>query len=787
MPRVVACRYLCRRMWHRLADFMLKYRVAVLLTLILTTGIMGYFASKVRMSYEMASAIPEDNPKYKDYAAFKKMFGEDGTMLVIGFDQKQAFSDSFFSAWQQWQTELKAVQGVESILGVPTAIHLVKQVAQDSTGQERLVPVPVFSDSITLDSAKATFFNLPFYRGLLYNPESNSYLTAVYLNKTMLFSKQRVDLVNNIVAVTNKFAAKTKVEMHYSGLPYIRTQFAESVKYEMNLILAASLLLTAVILLLFFRSLSAVFFSMLIIGAGVVWAMGLLGLFDYKITILSALIAPLIVVIGVPNCIYFLNKYHTQYLIYKQRDLALRGMVGRMGIVTLFTNLTAAIGFGVFYFTESKVLREFGLVSGLSITAVFFLSLFAIPVIFSYLPAPKERHMKYLESKSLTLWLQRFEGWVMNHSKWIYIFWGALLVVSVWGMLRLKSEGHVVDDLPKEDKLYTDLKYFESNFHGVIPLEIVVDTRKKSGATSLGTIKKLDELNDVLQQYPALSKPLSMVEAIKFARQAYYDGDSNSYAVPNSFEGAFLLPYLKMKAEPGSTSTMSRLVNSFTDSTRRYVRMSVNMADVGSVVLPGLLDSIQQQANAIFDTSRYTLTYTGTGVVFLEGSKFIINSLVDSLLLALLMIIACMAFLFRNTRIVIISIITNMIPLVITAGVMGHAHIPLKPSTVLVFSIALGIAIDVTIRFLVNYKQDLPVYNYNVAETVKATIRETGLSIIYTSLILTAGFVVFLVSQFDGTKALGYLTALTLFLAMMTNLTVLPALLRHFDKQSKKE
>lgn len=787
MPRVGACRYLCGRMWHRLAEFMLKYRVAVLLTLILTTGIMGYFASKVRMSYEMASAIPENNPKYKDYAAFKKMFGEDGTMLVIGFDQKNAFTDSFFTAWQQWQTELKAVPGVESILGVPTAIHLVKQVAQDSTGQERLMPVTVFTDSLALDSAKATFFNLPFYRGLLYNPSTNSYLTAVYLNKTMLFSKQRVALVKNIVAVTEKFSAKTGVEMHYSGLPYIRTQFAESVKYEMNLILAASLLLTAVILLLFFRSLSAVFFSMLIIGAGVVWAMGFLGLFDYKITILSALIAPLIVVIGVPNCIYFLNKYHTQYLIYKQRDLALRGMVGRMGIVTLFTNLTAAIGFGVFYFTESKVLKEFGLVSGLSITAVFFLSLFAIPVIFSYLPAPKERHMRYLESKSLSAWLQRFEGWVMNHSKWIYIFWGALLVVSVWGMLRLKSEGHVVDDLPKDDKLYTDLKYFESNFKGVIPLEIVVDTRKKSGATSLGTIKKIDELADVLQQYPALSKPLSMVEAIKFARQAYYDGDSNSYAVPNGFDVAFLLPYLKMKAEPGSNTTMSRLVSSFTDSTRRYVRISVNMADVGSAVLPSLLDSIQQQANGIFDTSRYTLTYTGTGVVFLEGSKFIINSLVDSLLLALLMIIACMAFLFRNTRIVIISIITNTIPLVITAGVMGHAHIPLKPSTVLVFSIALGIAIDVTIRFLVNYKQDLPVYHYHVADTVKATIRETGLSIIYTSLILTAGFVVFLVSQFDGTKALGYLTALTLFLAMMTNLTILPALLRHFDKQQKKE
>jgi predicted RND superfamily exporter protein len=769
-------------MWHHLAVFILRFRIPVLAVIVLLTVGMGYFASKVKMSYEMASAIPTDNPKYIEYQNFKKMFGEDGTMLAIGFDSKDALTPSFFNAFSTWQQNLKKVDGVDNMLSVPTAVNIVKQ---ESDTASKLVTKNIFGTQ-AFDSSVKEFLNLPFYRNLLYNPETNSYLTAVYIKKDYLFSEKRVKVVSDIQAITEEFAKANHIQAHYSGLPFIRTRFAESVKYEMRLILLVSLLLTSIILFLFFRSFSAVTFSMLIVIAGVVWAVGFLGIFNFKITILSALIPPLLVVIGLPNCIYFLNKYHTQFAIYKEKTQSLLAMVERMGIVTLFTNLTAAIGFGVFYFTKSQVLKEFGLVSGLSIMAVFIISLFAIPAIFSFLPEPKEKHTRYLENKYLSSVLLKFEHWVFNHRKVVYAFWSLLILLSIGGMMSLRTEGHIVDDLPKNNPIYTDLKYFEKNFNGVMPLEIVIDSRKKQGATTLGTIKKIDELSSVLREFKEMSKPLSLVEAIKFARQAYYDGDSSSYGVPNSFDVSFLLPYLKMKSDT-SKSQLGKIVSSFTDSTKRYARISVSMADVGSVALPKILDSINVRASEIFDTSRYSITYTGTGVVFLEGSKFIISSLIDSILLALLMIILCMAFLFRSWRIVVISIMTNLIPLIITAGVMGVFHIPLKPSTVLVFSIALGIAIDVTIRFLVNYKQDLPKNNYDIKETVKQTIQETGISIIYTSLILSVGFIVFLVSQFDGTKALGYLTALTLFMAMITNLTLLPAFLVWFDKQKKPE
>lgn len=769
-------------MWKLLAQFILRFRAPILFVLLILTVIMGLFASKAKMKYDMGSAIPIDNPKYIEHLNFKKMFGEDGTMMVVGFDQQNVFEPTFFNEFKAWQQEIKKIDGVDNMLCIPTAINVRKQ-ETDSTS--KLVAEPIFTDTKNLDSSIKEFLNLPLYKNLLYNPETHSYLTAIYLNKIKVKTADRMRIIQDIETTTEKFSKKTNTDIHYSGLPFIRTKFSLSVQYEMKLILIASLLLTAFILFLFFRSFSTVLFSVLVVFAGVLWAVGLLYLMDYRISILTALIAPLIVVIGIPNCIYFLNKYHTQFALLNNKKDALISMVERMGIVTLFTNLTAAIGFGVFYFTKSQLLKEFGLIAGVSILVVFFISLFSIPAIFSYLKAPETKHTKYLENKFLSAVLLKFDFWVLNHKKYVTVFWTCMVLVSLLGIMKLKTLGFIVDDLPKQNKIYTDLNYFEKNFHGVMPLEIVVDTKKKNGATTLPTLQKLDQLCASLGDYKQIAKPLSMVEAIKFARQAYYDGDSSSYGVPNSFDVAFLLPYLRMKSDSAKSSQFSQLISSFVDSSKRYARISVGIEDVGSEKLPIILNDIQQKANAIFDTTRYKVTFTGTSIVFLEGSRFIINSLRDSLLLALLMIVFCMIFLFRSWRIVIISLITNMIPLAITAGVMGFFNINLKPSTVLVFSIALGIAIDVTIRFLVNYKQDLPKYNYDIPATIKATIQETGISIIYTSLILSAGFIVFLVSQFDGTKALGYLTALTLFMAMITNLTILPALLVWFDKQKK--
>jgi len=806
-------------MWQRLGSAVIKYRLVLLISLFAVTGVMGYFAKKVKLSYEFGKAIPTDNPKYQDYVAFRKKFGDDGNVLVIAVKTDQFFKLDYFKAYNRLLADLKTVHNVTGVLSVPSAITLQK----DSLTQ-KLQAVKIFGDRITtqaeLDSAKKIFLSLPFYKTRLYNEETNCFLAGISINKDSLNSPLRTKIVGDILTHVEQFEKDTHTETYRSGLPMIRTISSDRIQKEMRFFLIGSIVLSALILLLFFRSISVTILSLLVVLIGVVWSVGFLYLCGFQVTILSALVPPLIVVIGIPNCIYFINKYHTAYLHNGNKNQALIEMVSKMGIVTLFCNITAAIGFGVFAFTKSAVLKEFGVVAGVSIMLIFVISFILLPASLSYLPVPGKAQTKYLNNKLVTSFLLKVEHWVLNHKPVVYGITTVLLIGAVAGIFRLKTVGYIVDDLPKKDKLYTDLKFFEQNFKGVMPLEIMIQVNKKnglSGARALTVFAKADSLAQYIASLPNMNRPISIAEGLKFAKQAFFDGDSAYYQMPSLYESAFLSDYLKTGKDSSSQkNNLSKMLASFMDSAKQSTRVSVSMKDIGTKELPAVLDSIQHKIDQLFDSTRYVFSepdrpagfkldsvfseidstttvdtifskyntvplykvqLTGTSITFLEGSKFIINGLKESIMWAFLLIAGCMFYLFRSFKVLLCSLIPNVIPLVITAGIMGWAGVPIKPSTVLVFSVALGIAIDITIRFLVNYKQELPLFNNNIEKTVTSTIKHTGLSIVYTSLVLIAGFVIFCFSGFGGTFALGWLTSVTLLVATLTNLVLLPVLL----------
>ena len=769
-------------MWKALGEGILRYKLLLTILLLAATAFMGWHASKVKLSYEFSRAIPTDNPKYKAYQDFRAKYGEDGNLLVIGLQAKNIFQQTLFADYTKLHNDLKRVAGVDDVISLPSAVNLVKDSAT-----EKLEARNIFDGVVTqeqIDSSKNIFFSLPFYRGLLYNPETNAWLMGVRIDKDVLNSGKRNKVVDEISKLANDFGAKNKSEVHLSGLPLIRTLLAARIAKEARWFTLGSILLSALILLLFFRSFSAMFLSLAVVVIGVIWSFGTIELLGYKITLLTALISPLVVVIGIPNCIYFLNKYHTAYKETGNKRAAIVQMIAKMGVVTLFCNISAAIGFAVFALTKSAILKEFGEVAGFNIMMLFFISLIIIPAALSVLPPPKTRHVRYLENATLQRWLDRLERWALNHRRLIYISTTVVLVVAAVGIFKLKSVGYIVDDLPKTDKIYTDLKFFESNFKGVMPLEIVVDTKKKYGVSrNLNNLLKIDTLSQYLSSRPYIGKPLSIAEGLKFAKQAFFEGDSVNFSMPAEYDLPALAQYLSMRNDGSNTNSFTKLVSSFMDSSRQEARISVSMQDVGSAQLPYILDSIQARADKIFDSTKYHVQLTGTSVTFLEGTRFIINGLKESIIWAFVLIALCMLYLFKSFRILLCSLIPNVVPLIITAGIMGWAGVAIKPSTVLVFSVALGIAIDITIRFLVNYKQELKGKTTTKQNVIK-TIHSTGLSIIYTSIVLIAGFVIFCFSGFGGTQSLGWLTSITLVTATITNLVLLPAML--IDLRNRK-
>jgi predicted RND superfamily exporter protein len=747
---------------------------------------MGYFAVQIKLSYEYTKAIPSDNPKFIVYNEFVKKYGVDGTTVVVGFKTDQFYTKDFFNQVDALHKTIKQNTAVAEVMSIPTAYTISKDSVETKFNAAKIFHAPYTSDSLLL-ADKTVFENLPFYQNLYYNPDSNSYIMAISFIADSINSVSRTKIIGSIQNELERFSQSTKTEVHISGLPFIRTIMADRIKKEMLWFLVGSLVLSAITLLLFFRSISATIMSLAVVLMGVIWSLGTMVLLGQKITLLTALIPPLIVVIGIPNCIYFLNKYHTSYRETNNKDKALVQMVGRMGVVTLFCNITAAIGFFVFALTKSPLLKEFGWVSGLNIMILFFISLFFIPPVLSYLPVPKAKHVRYLDNQYLEKILIKIERWAFTHTKWVFGITIIAILISLVGVLQIKKEAFIVDDLPKQDKLYTDLKWFEQHAGGVMPLEVLVDTKKPNGLIrSIKPLEQIEEFNTFLLEQPELGKPLGLLEGIKFAKQAFYDGDSLSYAVPTGTEMAFIGPYFASAAPKEGVkptgNNPAQLLNKFIDSAKRQTRISVNMKDIGSAKLPILLQKIDSASIAIFDTAKYNVVITGSSVTFLEGSNFIVKGLGESIFWAFLLIAICMIFLFRSFPILICSLIPNIVPLFITAGIMGWTGVSLKPSTVLVFSVALGIAIDVTIRFLVNYKQELPHLNFQVHTTLVQTIKHTGISIIYTSLVLVAGFIIFCFSDFGGTKALGWLTSITLVVSTLTNLILLPALIKSFIK-----
>ncbi|EMR04241.1 efflux RND transporter permease subunit [Cesiribacter andamanensis] len=763
-------------MFDFLAQFILRYRLNLLLAVALVTAFFAVQIPKLELSYDFAQVVPPNDPEMLFLSEFKQEFGEDGNVLVIGLQDSSLYTPQNFARYRYMSLELQKIRGVEGVLSLPVMPRLVRN---DSL--RTFEPEPIFTGApesqAELDSLLQLALDQKIYSRQLINPANGATLMVLTVDMSVIGSPDRQRLMDDLLMVTEPFEEKTGIKLHYAGVPFVRAVMTGKVQQELKLFLVLSVVVTALILFAFFRSVKAVVFPMVVIGVMIVWSLGTLVLFGFKITLLTGLIPPIIVVIGIPNCIYLLNKYHQEFAKTGHQQKSLSHIIRRIGFVTLITNFTTAIGFLVLLSTDIRILKEFGIVAGLNILATFVVSLILIPAIFSYLPPPSARHLRHLESRRLDRILTLFDVLVHRHRYRIMLVTIGVVLVSLLGVWQVQTIAYMVDDIPEESDLKQDLYFFEQNFGGVMPMEIVVDTGRPRGIMNLRTLGQVDSLQQYLASQPELSPPISIINFLKASRQAFYKGSPAFYELPSSRERSFLLPYLQ------NNSDIGRLSSSFMDSTGQKMRLSLKVADVGSQHMDTLVNlRILPQIRQLFpDSLGVGVQVTGTTLLFIKGNQYLIQNLRSSLLIAIVIIALVMALLFRNGRMILISLVPNMVPLIVTAGLMGFLGIPLKPSTALIFSIAFGISVDDSIHFLAKYRQELFNQKFFVAKAISLSLRETGSSMIYTSIVLFFGFVIFVFSEFGGTVALGMLTSITLLLAMLTNLLLLPSLLLAFD------
>jgi predicted RND superfamily exporter protein len=771
--------------WEVIARIILKNRITIIVAIVALTLFLGFQWRNLVMTYTEANLLPKKHVVNQQYQDFLDKFGEEGNLIVIGFKDDSFFTPKTFAAWNKLMTELKSTKEVDLVV----SLNDLKKLEKDTIAQKfelvSLIDPSQTNKTEYLQKIKHELFhNLPFYEGLLFNKETGSIRSAVYLKKNVVNTEARKTfIVENLVPKIEKFEKETNIDLRVSGMPYIRTINAENMKGEIALFIGAALFITSFIFFLFFRSFRATFISICILLLGVVWSFGTLGFFHYKITILTAIIPPLIIVIGICNCIFLINKYQQEIKLHNNQAKALQRVISKIGVSTLMTNLTTAAGFATFMITNNDLLFEFGMVTAINVMTVYFLTLCIVPIVYSFMPLPKEKHLYHLSKNYISTLLNWVENIVKFKRSRIYIIYALLLIFSVVGVMQMKVSGSLIGEMPKSASFFKDILFYEKEFSGVMPLEIMIDTHRKKGVMKLSTMKKMDELQQTIEQIPELSKPVSVVNLVKYSKQAFYNGNPDFYELPNSQEQAFILSY----AKNATKNTKDNLMKSYVDSTGQYARITTFMKDIGTEDMARVEKQLQAKIDVIFPADRYKVTLTGKALVFQKGTSYLVDNLIESLIFAIFMIAGLMAYLFRSVKMVLASVITNILPLCITSGLMGYFGIPLKPSTILVFSIAFGISVDNAIQFMAKYRHDLIQNNGRVKKSVFSALRETGISTFYTSVVLIFGFAIFTLSSFVGTIALGGLISCTLLFAMFANLLVLPALVLTFEKKKAKK
>jgi len=846
-------------MWQSIANIILRNKFIIIGILALVTVFFGYKAfSGLELDNKYGILLPNNAQAKADYDKFKDLFGEDGGTLVIAIETDSLYTQENFLKWKELGDSILEMEGIKAVISEATLFSL-----QNNREKQRFEARRIFSDTQfkekSIDSIQREIRNNPLYRGTLYNSDENVSLMMVSIDESFITDQKKANVVLDVENLVNSYEENFG-KARFAGMPHLRVVIGKRVLKEMYIFIALLIVMTSALMYFFFRSMRVVLICNLVVAVAVIWSMGTIGAFNFKMTIIMALIPPLMIVIGVPNCIFLLTKYHQEVADHGNKAKALSRVIKKIGTATFLTNLTTSLGFLTFVTTNSDKLMQFGITASINIMMVFILSITILPIIISILKSPKPKHLKHLERKLAVGLLDVLVNITIKHRRWVYIVTILVVVLSVMGLLQIQTTGNLTSDLPKDHQIKQDFDFIETKFGGAVPFEILIDYKEQSRLSKKQTLQRIEMIQKHLDEDELFSKSLSYVDALKAANMAYYNNDSSQFRLITSRRHLSKIGrYIDSSSYITDAEGVGIAMNELVDTAAYVIRIRTQMRDLGSfevgyradtlrhtldtilnpdrkqieafykayskkgkkAYLDSILNNYPAIANALseayiknddqqleydtnpmeflkakssendfkknlrsaIDLEYYDFTLTGTSIVASEGTKYMVINLFTSLIFAIIAIAILMAILFRSGRMVLVSLIPNFIPLLFTAGIMGWFGVPLKPSTLLVFSIAFGISVDDTIHYLAKYRQELKNKHWDLKACAIMAIREAGLGMFYTSIILFCGFIMFSFSQFGGTKALGILVSLTLLVAMITNLVLLPTLLLSLERR----
>jgi hypothetical protein len=600
---------------------------------------------------------------------------------------------------------------------------------------------------------------------------------GIFIRHQDYLSKKKGDILIADIRDTAKECGIKRIVL--GGRTIGQQYYIEVMSYEMILFLALSAGLVVIFLFIAFRSIWGILVPQVVILTGMLWLIGGMALFGEPINIILTVLPSIMFVVSMSDTIHLVSRYLDALRAEQDKFKAIMIAIREVGLATFLTSLTTAVGFFTLYFVRVQPVQIFGVVMGLGVMLAFVLTFVSLPILFYYFPGPK--HVVY--QKKDHFWKKSLEKWfiaVMRNPKRILWISGGVTAVCLVGALQIQANNYLMDDVDPDEPIKKDFDFMDAHFGGVRPFTLVVGIRDTTKSVwDLELLNELDRVENFLMDSLDVHVRTSLVSSLKMLNRGANLGDPEDYALPES--KTKLRNYRRSLKIAGQGKVLKAVL----DSNERTLLINGIMPDVGNLEFK----KREEKLNAFLDQNTSgAMKYRITGSAFLidKNMNYLAISMVQGLLLSIVIVAVIMGLIYRSWRMMVISLIPNLIPLVIIAGIMGYTGIELKTSTAIIFTIAFGIAVDDTIHYLGKFKYEL-MKGRGKMYALKRSYLTTGKAMILTTLILCSGFLLLVLSSFMGTFYMGILLSITLFVALIADMTVLPALMMLFFKEKPQK
>lgn len=751
-------------MSHKTSSLLVLTIIAIL------TALSVFYASRLRFDYNFDNFFPKGDPDLAYYFSYRDKFGNDNDYLLIGLDNGGSLFDRQFL--QKVDTLARFMQQqphVESVLSPTT----VKSPIIEQFGYFEIPylhpdePERYTQDSILIYQSRELV-------GTLFSEDATA--VSLFVQTSDDLGKEPGDSL--ISAMYGEIERLGLREHHVAGKVLAQSVFIEKMKIELAIFMSASILLVILFLWIAFRTAWGVLVPLVVVLLSVIWSLGVMGLFNKPIDVMTVLLPTIMFVVGMSDVIHIMSRYITEIGQGATKIQALRVTIREVGMATLLTSLTTSVGFLTLLTTSIVPIQEFGVYTAIGIFLAFVLAFTVLPAILLLIKRPNPRRARRTDL-SWPMLLRRVYTFVLRRPYPILYTSMGIVLISLIGISMIKVDTTLLEDLGDDDPIIKDFQYFEEKFSGVRPFELHLIAGPDKSMYDLEVLQEVDQLETYLYQTYGLNFITSPATVVRAIHRAQNGGLPDYYTLPASQR--------EMKQVQRRLAAFSKRseLRAVVTADQREGRLAGKMTDVGSVRAAELNDSLRAFIDQRINPELLQTRITGSAVMLDKNNDYVVSNMLQGLLIAFLVVALLVGLIFRSLRMVLISLVPNIIPLLMIGGIMGFLGINMTVSVSIIFTIAFGIAVDDTIHFLGKLKVELR-KGKSLPYAIKTTIISAGKAIIITSCILVAGFLTLVLSSFDATFYVGVFVSLTLVFAVVADLLLLPVLILYFYRPNQK-